>query len=68
MLLDDQTRLNLEIDSSYNNNSKTLFDILNETRTAMGLRYLKNAMLKPLINSSDINERLDLVEYFYKMK
>ncbi len=66
MLLDDQTRLNLEIDSSYNNNSKTLFDILNETRTAMGLRYLKNAMLKPLINSSDINERLDLVEYFYK--
>lgn len=66
MILDDQTRLNLEIDSSYNTKSKTLFDILNDTKTAMGLRYLKNAMLKPLINASDINERLDLVEYFYK--
>lgn len=65
MILDDQTRLNLEIDSSYNNKSKTLFDILNDTKTAMGLRYLKNSMLKPLLKKEDINERLDLVEYFY---
>lgn len=65
MVLDDQTRINLEIDSSYNSNSKTLFDILNETKTSMGLRFLKNAMLKPLVTKSDINDRLDLVEYFY---
>lgn len=65
MILDDQTRLNLEIDSSYSNRSKTLFDIINDTKTAMGLRYLKNAMLKPLLKEIDIKERLDLVDYFY---
>ncbi|HQB84741.1 MAG TPA: DNA mismatch repair protein MutS, partial [Candidatus Rifleibacterium sp.] len=41
-----------------------LFDVLNRTRTSMGARMLKKWLLKPLIDPTAINRRLDMVEKF----
>lgn len=48
-----------------NNKIKCLFDIINETKTYMGKRKLEDYILNyPLINSSDIKNKLDKIENF----
>lgn len=45
-----------------NSNEKGLFDIINNTKTLIGKRYLKLSLSQPLIKSSEIDLRLKLIE------
>lgn len=64
MVLDEATLGNLELlpTGRTGNQGGTLFDVINRTRTSMGARQLKRWLLKPLIEKSSINRRLDQVE------
>ena len=64
--MDDFTISNLELINSANYNGHTLFEVLDQTSTAMGGRLLKKWLLFPLISSKKINYRLDMVEYLIK--
>ncbi len=66
MLLDPATRRNLEIVESSRSGSKdhTLLKVLDDTRTSMGGRLLREWLLQPLYNKIKIEERLDSVEGF----
>ncbi len=65
MVLDDATIINLELvenQQDYSRN-RTLFSVLNLTKTAMGKRMLERSILEPLLSKAEIEERLDSVEY-----
>ncbi len=64
--LDRFTVRNLELYSSQNEGAKTLIDILDKTTCPMGARLLKRWLAFPLKNIKPINERLSVVEYFFK--
>ncbi len=62
MFLDANTIRNLELfPSTDNNQSISLFSILNQTKTAMGGRLLKSWLAKPLLNREKILERQSAV-------
>ena len=64
MLLDVSTRRNLELTETMRENSRrgSLLWVIDTTKTAMGARLLRRWVEQPLINSADINKRLDAVE------
>src|SRR5699024_6415073 len=64
MLLDVSTRRNLELTETMRENSRrgSLLWVIDKTKTAMGARLLRKWVERPLINSADINKRLDAVE------
>ena len=64
MLLDPNTRRNLELTESLRGKGKkgTLLNLLDRTCTAMGGRLLRTWVEQPLINGDEINRRLDAVE------
>ena len=64
MVLDINTRRNLEITERLRDKSKkgTLLWVLDKTQTAMGGRLLRRWINDPLIETNDINQRLDAVE------
>lgn len=64
MLLDYATKTNLELVKSLFTQDKkdSLFDILDSCKTAFGSRLLKNYLEKPLIDKTEIEERLDATE------
>ncbi len=68
MFLDDVTQVNLELVKNNNDFSSqySLYSVLNDCKTAMGKRLLREFILNPILNISDINTRLDHVEFFYK--
>lgn len=66
MWLDKFTIRNLELIGSNNENAKTLIDVLDHTCCAMGARMLRKWMVMPLKNEKPIQERLAVVEFFYK--
>ena len=66
MWLDRFTIRNLELIGSANENAITLSDVLDETASPMGARLLKRWIVMPLKNRKSIQERLNVVEYFYK--
>lgn len=67
MLLDFSTKRNLEILQSLDGSKEgSLFWVLDETLTPMGMRFLKNALSAPLVNRQEIQRRLNHVEIFYK--
>jgi DNA mismatch repair protein MutS len=66
--LDRFTVRNLELYGSPNEGAKTLIDILDKTTCPMGARMLKRWLAFPLKNVKPINERLSVVEYFFKDK
>jgi len=43
---------------------KTLFDLLSQPMTHLGKRYLESILRRPLLESTIIQERWDLIEYF----
>lgn len=62
--LDSETLSNLEIFRSNRysgNNDISLISVLDVTSTGMGSRTLRDWLLKPLINKSEIDKRLDCV-------
>ncbi|HOP62594.1 MAG TPA: DNA mismatch repair protein MutS [Spirochaetota bacterium] len=68
MLLDEATVSNLELIQNQQDGSKnrTLFSVLNHTKTPMGRRALERNLLQPLIEKSSIEDRLGLVDFFYQ--
>ena len=64
MSIDAATQQNLEIAKNRVDGSAkaTLLGVLDETRTAMGGRLLKQWILQPLLDPGPINARLDSVE------
>lgn len=46
------------------NNEKSLFNLINFTKTPMGKRFLLNSLTKPLISKVTIDKRLNLIDEF----
>lgn len=68
LVIDHFTLKNLEIIETIRSAKKkgSLYWVLDDTKTAMGARLLKNWLLFPLKNSKLINERLDYIESFFQ--
>ena len=68
MILDAITLRNLEVLENIRSKGTdtSLFGTLNTTKTAMGMRILRKYVTAPLINRTEIEKRLDAVEYFVK--
>ena len=66
MWLDRFTIRNLELIGSANENAITLSDVLDETASPMGARLLKRWIVMPLKDRKSIQERLNVVDYFFK--
>ena len=68
MVLDAETRRNLELTETLRDNRSegSLLWVLDQTKTAMGKRMLRQWVNKPLLNLAAITARLDLVETFYR--
>ncbi|MFN3480393.1 MAG: DNA mismatch repair protein MutS, partial [Thermodesulfovibrionales bacterium] len=63
MFLDSVTQRNLELTKNLRGgNEGTLLSVMDETQTPMGGRFLRNALLRPLIEKGEIIKRLDAVE------
>lgn len=66
MSIDSSTRRNLEITCNLFGHIKgTIFDTIDQTITKPGSRLLYKFLSAPLINIDDINQRLDLTDFFY---
>lgn len=66
MWLDRFTIRNLELIGSANDNATTLSDVLDKTASPMGARLLKKWIVMPLKDKKSIEERLNVVDYFYQ--
>lgn len=64
--LDRFTIRNLELYGTLHDEGKTLADIIDQTITPMGARLLKRWIAFPLKDVKPINERLEMVESFFK--
>lgn len=64
--LDRFTVRNLELIYPNTEEGKSLLDVIDRTVTPMGARLLHRWLLFPLKNPKEINDRLDVVEYFFK--
>ncbi len=65
LFMDAATQRNLELTHNLKDNSRegTLLQVLDETLTPMGGRFLRASLLRPLFDTSDIRTRHDAVEY-----
>ena len=66
LMMDHFTLRNLEIAYSSSQQGKSLLDIIDKTSTPMGGRLLRRRLILPLKSVSEINRRLDLIEFFNK--
>jgi len=64
--LDKFTVRSLELVSTMNDGGKSLLDILDKTVSPMGARMLRRWLVFPLKDVKPINDRLSVVEYFFK--
>ena len=64
LYMDAFTQRNLELIHKLHEDSKTLFEVLNQTKTPMGARLLKNWLILPLKELKPILERQELVGFF----
>ena len=64
--LDKFTVRSLELLGSMNDGGTSLLGVLDKTISPMGARLLKRWVVFPLKNEKPINERLDVVEYFFR--
>lgn len=64
--LDKFTIHSLELLHSMNEGGKGLLDVIDRTISPMGARLLKRWIVFPLKDKQPINERLDVVEYFFR--
>ncbi|WP_285141822.1 DNA mismatch repair protein MutS [Lactococcus petauri] len=64
--MDFATKSSLELTANKREGKKhgTLYWLLDETKTAMGTRLLRNWVDRPLISASAINKRADIVQLF----
>ena len=64
--LDKFTVRSLELIASMNEGGTSLLDVIDHTVSPMGARLLKRWLVFPLKDVKPINERLDVVEYFFR--
>ena len=64
--LDKFTVRSLELVGSMNEGGTSLLDVIDHTISPMGARLLKRWIVFPLKDVKPINERLDVVEYFFR--
>lgn len=64
--LDKFTVRSLELLSSMNEGGKSLLDVIDRTTSPMGARMLKRWMVFPLKDVKPIDDRLNVVEYFFR--
>ena len=64
MIIDSMSLRNLEITNSSftNDQGKTLFGIINKTKTATGSRLLKKHLIAPLLEKKQIEQRHEAIE------
>jgi len=65
--LDESTIRSLDLLYNFSTNSSklwTLFGVLDETKTSMWKRFLRDAIINPLQDIEKINIRLDIIEQF----
>ena len=72
LILNNNTlyQLNIVPDNNLENTYgiRSLFDILNRTKTVMGKRYLKNLLLNPIVSAEVLNQKYDILERMDEMK
>ncbi|CAM9603702.1 unnamed protein product [Ectocarpus sp. 4 AP-2014] len=70
MYIDRSTAKELELitDARSGGQKKSLFGVINRTRTAVGARLLRSTILGPCTDIATIEERLDLVTFFLTME
>ena len=68
MALDEATIANLELvrNAQDGGRERTLYSVLNRTKTAMGRRLLERNLLQPLLRVDGIEKRLDTVRLFHE--
>ena len=68
MALDTQTQNNLELfrSSRSGKSEGSLLAVIDLTRTAMGGRLLRKWVGQPLLDITELTQRLDAVEWFYQ--
>ena len=66
VIIDAASRRNLELDISISGKGTTLFDVLNNTGTAMGGRLLKRWINTPIRDTKTKEARLDAIEHLLK--
>lgn len=64
--LDKFTVRSLELMGSMNNGGSSLLNVIDKTISPMGARLLKRWLVFPLKDVQPINERLNVVEYFFR--
>ncbi|MEE0984751.1 MAG: DNA mismatch repair protein MutS, partial [Bacteroidaceae bacterium] len=64
--MDNFTMRSLELLRPMNHDGKSLMDVMSRTTTPMGARMLSRWMVFPLKDTKAINNRLDVVEYFFR--
>lgn len=50
------------------NTHKSLYNVINNTKTSLGQRYLINSLTKPLICKNELNKRYNIIESLIKNK
>ncbi|HPA68108.1 MAG TPA: DNA mismatch repair protein MutS [Tenuifilaceae bacterium] len=63
--VDRFTSRNLELFTSINEGAKTFIEVIDKTASPMGGRLLKRWVSLPLKNLNAINDRLNMVDYFF---
>ncbi len=65
LLIDSSSRKNLELTENLHTRTKkkSLFGVIEKTKTSLGSRYLRKAIDNPLYDKVQIQERLDATEY-----
>lgn len=63
--LDKFTVRSLELIGSMNDGGSSLLNVIDKTISPMGARLLKRWMVFPLKDEKPINDRLNVVEYFF---
>jgi DNA mismatch repair protein MutS len=66
--MDSNTIRNLELTETLRQNNRigSLFWLLDKTETAMGSRYLKRQLLRPLVNKDILETRYDVIDLLNK--
>lgn len=64
--LDKFTVRSLELISTMNDGGTSLLDVIDKTISPMGARMLKRWVVFPLKDEQPINDRLNVVEYFFR--
>ena len=65
--LDKFTIRSLELLGTMQDDGSSLLNVIDHTITAMGGRMLRRWLVFPLKDEKPINERLDIVDYFYRV-